>query len=506
MDRLPICLVIPPSIFLADERVFPSLGILKVAAVLEQAKHAVVVVDLNGVANYLEIMEAALKGLKLSFFGITCTTPQMVSVRLIVERLREIAPGYPICLGGPHITASVSSERLDLNGKGSGRGIKQMRELRQLADILVSGDGELAIFKVIEAVQARAELPLLIDADDPSSDLFLSEATISEMPFAARHLIDLGSYHYQIEGRPSTNLISELGCPYNCSFCGMRNSPSFRRVRARAPQDVYRELIHLYEQYSFRAAMFSDDELNIPSNFSLLMTEIIRAQEVIKCDFRLRGFVKSNLFTEEQARLMYDAGFRKLLVGFESGSDKVLLNINKKATRDQNTRCMEIAHKYDLQVKALMSVGHPGESEETIAETRDWLLEVQPGDADITTITVYPSTPYADLSRPHVSIPKAWTFTARSGDRLHFYETDFLRDSSYYKGIPGSYESHVFSDFLSCERLVELRDGLEQEVRHKLGIPFYPVNPSVRFEASMGQTPTYVMRSTRDASRGKTNV
>ena len=32
-----ICLITPPSIFLLDERVFMTLGILKVAAVLEQA-------------------------------------------------------------------------------------------------------------------------------------------------------------------------------------------------------------------------------------------------------------------------------------------------------------------------------------------------------------------------------------------------------------------------------------------------------------------------------------
>ena len=33
-----VCLVTPPSPFLLDQRVFPALGILKVAAVLEQAE------------------------------------------------------------------------------------------------------------------------------------------------------------------------------------------------------------------------------------------------------------------------------------------------------------------------------------------------------------------------------------------------------------------------------------------------------------------------------------
>ena len=51
-----IALVIPPSPFLADERVFPSLGILKVASNLEKYGHKVDVVDLSGMKNYKDII------------------------------------------------------------------------------------------------------------------------------------------------------------------------------------------------------------------------------------------------------------------------------------------------------------------------------------------------------------------------------------------------------------------------------------------------------------------
>ena len=53
-DRQPVCLVIPPSAFLLDERVFTSLGILKVAAILEEAGFSVEVLDLSGIENYEE--------------------------------------------------------------------------------------------------------------------------------------------------------------------------------------------------------------------------------------------------------------------------------------------------------------------------------------------------------------------------------------------------------------------------------------------------------------------
>lgn len=498
VEDKPIGLIIPPSAFLLDERVFPSGGLLKIAAVLERAKWNVVVIDLNGISNYVEVLEKALQEYDFFLLGITATSPQMVPVSAIVKLIRNVSPQVPIVIGGPHVSAAFASERLDKEGKGSGRGIKEMIALSKMADLLVAGDGEIAIFNVIEAIQNKVQFPLVINADDPNSAMFLTENDLNNMPFPARHLVDLSSYHYSIEGRPATSLISELGCVYNCFFCGLRNSPSFRRIRARGAESVKEELIHLYWTYGFTGYMFSDDELNVPKNFTLLMKEIIKAQEEIGQDFRLRGFIKSNLFTEEQAKLMYEAGFRNLLTGFESGSDRILININKKATRTQNTRCMEIADKYNLKVKALMSLSHSGESESTIQETEDWLLEVKPNDIDVTLITVYFGTPLADFAKPHQSIPNAWTFTVpKTGDRLHFYETDFATDDSYYKGEPGSYKCHTFSDYLSCDDLVRLRDDLENNVRRKLNIPFYAASAASRVETSMGQGfPTYVLRST----------
>lgn len=71
------CLIIPPSPFLLDERVFMSLGILKIAASLEARGAHVEVLDLSGYANFLEAVgDHALRS-KVRHFGITATTPQL---------------------------------------------------------------------------------------------------------------------------------------------------------------------------------------------------------------------------------------------------------------------------------------------------------------------------------------------------------------------------------------------------------------------------------------------
>jgi radical SAM superfamily enzyme YgiQ (UPF0313 family) len=159
------------------------------------------------------------------------------------------------------------------------------------------------------------------------------------------------------------------------------------------------------------------------------------------------------------------------------------------ATLEDNTRVVEIAHKYGLKVKALMSVGHPGETEESIMTIRDWLIKMKVDDFDCTVITTYPGTPYYDLAVPDPVEKGVWTYTHRkTGDKLHAYELDHTVTADYYKGDPnGGYTAYVFTDNLSAKKIVELRDLVEKDVRDALKIPFNPGGVAVKFEHSMGQ-------------------
>jgi radical SAM superfamily enzyme YgiQ (UPF0313 family) len=161
---------------------------------------------------------------------------------------------------------------------------------------------------------------------------------------------------------------------------------------------------------------------------------------------------------------------------------------------------MEIAHRHGLKVKALMSIGHPGESEETIRQTREWLLEANPSDFDACIITPYPGSPYYDHALPtgelHNGKP-VWVYACKNGDRLYQEEVDYSSEADYYKGDPADgYTSHVWTDYLAAEELVTLRNELEAEVRKKLGIPFYQSRQSMLYEHSMGQSPpSHILRS-----------
>lgn len=474
----PVCLIIPPSPFLLDERVFMPLGVLKVAASLEKAGHPVEVLDLSGYSNFLEIAALAARNSKARHFGLTATTPQFPAAVKLAEAIKSVRSDASIILGGPHPTLTVAAAKREAKSNRRGRASRALASIQGTFDRIVAGDGEHSIFCAL-----ADDAPAIIDADGRQSPLFMNDAALNDTAWPARHLVDVPSYRYTIDGASSLSVIAQLGCPFGCGFCAGRNSPMLRHIRMRSAENIVAEMCDLRERYGIKGVMFYDDELNVNKGIVDLMNRIAATGD----DWKLRGFVKAELFTDEQADAMYRAGFRWILVGFESGSPRILDNIKKRATQGDNSRCVDIARRHGLKVKALMSLGHPGESRETVAETREWLLEERPDDFDVTIITPYPGSPYYDDAVE--TEPTVWTYTCPNGDKLYQTEVDYAKDADYYKGDPNDgYISHVWTPGLTAAALVHQRGKLESDVREALNIPFNPSAAAQSYEHSMGMT------------------
>jgi len=446
-----LSLIIPPSDFLEDEKVFPNLGILRIAAYLEQQNVEFRVLDLLG-----KSLDESLKILDeddSDVYGITSTSPQISIVMKIGSFLKS--KNKKIIIGGPHVTMLYSSYLA-----GSPR--VWVDDLEKTFDTIVIGDGEKAILIALKT------FPKIINSEKEPG-LFLTNEEYEKLPFPARHLIDLNSYHYYIDGERTTSLISQMGCPFGCNFCGGRLTKTFRQIRTRSIKSVMKEIDFIYTTYGYKGFMFYDDELNVNSTaFLSLLTHLIDYQKAHNVKFKLRGFVRSDLLTQKQADKMIEAGFEWLLVGFESGSNRILKNMNKKTTVDINTKCCEIARKSGLKIKALMSIGHSGESFESIKETEEWIEKINPDEVDFTIISVYPGTPYFDYSEWIVK-EKAWRFTSNEQpeELLFSDDIDFSEESAFYKGKLGEYKSFVYTNFLTRENLVNERDRLEIKFRRR---------------------------------------
>ena len=179
-----ICIVIPPSPFLLDERVFPFLGPLKVAGSLEAAGVPVEVLDLSGYKNYADIMREHASTTEAKVFGITATTPQLPAAVEVSDAIREARADARIILGGTHATLTVAALNHEKKHGVTGRAHRAFDRLLPYFDTIVAGDGEETIFHAI-----ADDAPKLIDADgrkSPRKALFLDNARRNASPCPAR--------------------------------------------------------------------------------------------------------------------------------------------------------------------------------------------------------------------------------------------------------------------------------------------------------------------------------
>ncbi len=85
-------------------------------------------------------------------------------------------------------------------------------------------------------------------------------------------------------------------------------------------------------------------------------------------------------------------GLRLLLVGYESGNQKILHNIKKGLLVDVAKRFSKDCRELGIVVHGTFILGLPGETRETIQETLDFAKEVNPHTIQVSLAAPYPGT------------------------------------------------------------------------------------------------------------------
>jgi radical SAM superfamily enzyme YgiQ (UPF0313 family) len=85
---------------------------------------------------------------------------------------------------------------------------------------------------------------------------------------------------------------------------------------------------------------------------------------------------------EEDFMLMAEAGFYRLKIGVESGSDQVRKHIGKTETNEDILYTLRMCKKYNINVNFLIIVGYPTETEKDFQDTMDMLKLVHESGLD----------------------------------------------------------------------------------------------------------------------------
>ncbi|MBL0225638.1 MAG: B12-binding domain-containing radical SAM protein [Geobacteraceae bacterium] len=369
-----VLLVNPPStgVFSTFGINLPPMGLLYVAASLEQAGHTVVVRDLSLQGEKLSA--ADLKGADI--VGISSDSTRIEKAMAVARKAARA--GLPVVMGGPH--PQFLADEICACGavsyivKGEGEPV-----FPALLAALEKGEDTASVLGLIYRQHGRIiETP---DAVRPD---------VESLPWPARHLVDLQRYSGCVDEMPLTPIVTSRGCPGACHFC---SSSSFfgRGWRYRSAESVLLELDDIYNHHGFRAVAFLDD------NFTLLPERVEKiADGIIErgYDLRLWNFSRVDTIVNNpgMVRKLARAGSRTIYLGIESDSADTLNSLGKNTTVADVERAVLMLKENNIEVFGSYIIGSLGEDRADIERTIELAIRLDTSTAQFSILTPYPGT------------------------------------------------------------------------------------------------------------------
>ena len=233
---------------------------------------------------------------------------------------------------------------------------------------VVQGEGEITFIELLKMLENNEKLPETIRGKKPVLD---------ELPFVERSLFDYKNElncAYTDQKTPVITMLAGRGCPYSCAFCQPAENVIFGSpYRIRSPENVIEELDVLKKRYGYRSVIFWDDTFTLNPEWIDNFCALYNKDPFIACS---RADIICN--NEDTIKKLADAGCCWLIIGFESGSQRLLDLIKKGTTVEENYKAAEICRKYGIKVFATYMFGLPTETKEESYATFKMIENINP--------------------------------------------------------------------------------------------------------------------------------
>lgn len=374
------------------------LGLGLVAEATRRAGHEVAFLDLLAASDPHQVLGEVLASTRPEVIGI--------SIRNIDDQNRQ-EPHFLLEEAKWVVAGCRSASAAPIVLGGAGFSIFPREVLAYLkADFGIRGDGERAFPMLLECVRKRSD-PRAVpgvyafgdevdrgraEADDLDA-LPLWDATLLE-----NRRDDPESLWLPIQSR--------RGCPNDCSYCSTSTIQG-RRIRCRSSALLADELAAL-ERRGFHRFYFVDNSFNLPESQAFDLCREIKERHLA---ITWRCILYPHLLSEELVRAMAEAGCTEVSLGFESGSTRVLAEMNKRFRAEDVRRASQLIEAYGIRRMGFLLLGGPGETRETVEESLAFARSLHLEELKITVgIRIYPGTPLArraleeGLLRPEESL------------------------------------------------------------------------------------------------------
>jgi anaerobic magnesium-protoporphyrin IX monomethyl ester cyclase len=361
---------------------WPPLGILYLAAVLEQKGLDVSVLD--QAAKGLTVKETAkwVKAQNPDILGFSTFSTSGRTAAAISAEVKKENPNVTVVFGNYY--ATFNPERV-------------LRKYPSV-DIIVRGEGERSVVDLVNCLKKRGRLK------DVSGINFRNEGGVAStvdsplikdldsLPFPDRSLVD-EDYHSVMAGaniapKKFTSIVSSRGCVYRCRFCCCTQF-AHSRWRPRSVENTMKELRFLASK-GYKQFIFVDDNFTgNPKNVIRLCREMRR--EKLDMEWICEGRVDNGSY--EMFWETAKAGCKILYFGIESANQRILDYYNKRITPEQSRTAVRTARRAGADViVGSFIVGAPDETREEIRNTIEFAKRIPIDIPQFNILGVYPGT------------------------------------------------------------------------------------------------------------------
>ncbi|MBU0497015.1 MAG: B12-binding domain-containing radical SAM protein [Candidatus Thermoplasmatota archaeon] len=361
-NTIRILLIYPEvtSFFIQDKHLIyglaPPLGLLYLAAILEQNGHAVSVLDFSAEPYSKTTLKNNFH--QQDVIGITVLTPAVDHVKNLIHDIKTIDASIPIIIGGPHCSLFPQQSLTTLD-----------------ADVCVIGDAESRIHHLISNIHEKktlATIPGIVYHHKNTMQTTPQEQMLPDLntlPFPARHLVDQyiygRGYNPRFHAHEFTTILFSRGCPYRCTFCS-RSAINLHQFRRRTPTNILKELDELTSAGYTHIAVKDDCFPVVKKEAHTILDGIIAKNH----DFNLYLTAsRVNLLDAELLKKMRRAGVKHIQFGLESGNQKVLDYYKKQTTLEQIRKIVTLSHNLGFFTAGTFILGAPFETTTEIQKT-----------------------------------------------------------------------------------------------------------------------------------------
>lgn len=326
--------------------------------------------------------------------GVTCMfTMTHGSLKKVCDRIKS--SNFPVAIGGVHVTNDVDRVLDDI----------------PTADIAFLNEGEIAIQRLIQAVNKNCEIDdigQMILVDGPARYKFSSECQPDSQDISLIPAFDLlpmseiseygvvgAFYCFKPKGTRFATVLSNRGCRAQCTFCSVRTFNGVG-VRLRSVESVVDELEILKNEYGIGHIMWLDDDLLKDHKRAIrLFNEMVRRNLGLTWD-ATNGLIASSCEYDVIAAAA-ESGCIAVNIGMESGNPKILRDIKKPGRIDNFIKSAEVFRRFEeIHVSVLLIVGFPGETMGMIQDTVNVARQMDLDWHRIAQLQPLPNTPIYD--------------------------------------------------------------------------------------------------------------